>query len=170
MRRRDKELQPPSFRETLLYIKYTTEGSSELRPKPHHSFTTVRYQLVTSSRNVSYTSFTSRCRIRSWWVHALESIPYAIVNWSIIKYSGWYERSMQSYVWMYSRHLGIGLFFSAFMILLTAIQARYTGFSPKNSEEFSSASRRLVNFLRNWHRTNINLYDAAWNRVSLLLA
>lgn len=66
MRRRDKELQPPSFRETLLYIKYTTEGSSELRPKPHHSFTTVRYQLVTSSRNVSYTSFTSRCRIRSW--------------------------------------------------------------------------------------------------------
>ena len=42
------------------------------------------------------------------------------------------------------RHvIGIGLFFSAFMIMLTAIQARYTGFSPTNSEEFSSASRSV---------------------------
>lgn len=40
-------------------------------------------------------------------------------------------------------HIGIGLFFSAFMIVLTAIQARYTGFSPKNSEEFNSASRSV---------------------------
>ncbi|KAJ7250714.1 urea transporter [Mycena rebaudengoi] len=39
--------------------------------------------------------------------------------------------------------VGIGLFFSAFMIGLTAIQARYTPFSPKNSEEFSSASRSV---------------------------
>ncbi|KZT18743.1 urea transporter [Neolentinus lepideus HHB14362 ss-1] len=39
--------------------------------------------------------------------------------------------------------VGIGLFFSAFMLILTAIQARYTGFSPKNSEEFSSASRSV---------------------------
>ncbi|KAI0717438.1 urea transporter [Cerioporus squamosus] len=39
--------------------------------------------------------------------------------------------------------VGIGLFFSAFMICLTAIQARYTGFSPKNSEEFNSASRSV---------------------------
>ncbi|OAX41821.1 urea transporter [Rhizopogon vinicolor AM-OR11-026] len=39
--------------------------------------------------------------------------------------------------------VGIGLFFSAFMVGLTAIQARYTGFSPKNSEEFSSASRSV---------------------------
>ncbi|TEB29666.1 urea transporter [Coprinellus micaceus] len=39
--------------------------------------------------------------------------------------------------------VGIGLFFSAFMIMLTAIQARYTGFSPKNSEEFTSASRSI---------------------------
>ncbi|EIN04744.1 urea transporter [Punctularia strigosozonata HHB-11173 SS5] len=39
--------------------------------------------------------------------------------------------------------VGIGLFFSAFMVMLTAIQARYTGFSPKNSEEFSSASRSV---------------------------
>jgi hypothetical protein len=38
---------------------------------------------------------------------------------------------------------GIGLFFSAFMITLTAIQARYTGFSPRNAEEFSSASRSV---------------------------
>lgn len=29
------------------------------------------------------------------------------------------------------------------MLVLTAIQARYTGFSPKNSEEFSSASRSV---------------------------
>lgn len=29
------------------------------------------------------------------------------------------------------------------MILLTAAQARYTGFSPKNSEEFTSASRSV---------------------------
>lgn len=29
------------------------------------------------------------------------------------------------------------------MVGLTAIQARYTGFSPKNSEEFSSASRSV---------------------------
>ncbi|EIW75773.1 urea transporter [Coniophora puteana RWD-64-598 SS2] len=39
--------------------------------------------------------------------------------------------------------IGIGLFFSAFMVLLTAIQARYTGYSPKNSEEFTSASRSV---------------------------
>ncbi|KAF8995977.1 urea transporter [Cyathus striatus] len=39
--------------------------------------------------------------------------------------------------------VGIGLFFSAFMIGLTAIQARYTPFSPKNSEEFTSASRSV---------------------------
>ncbi|KAI9063673.1 urea transporter [Trametes sanguinea] len=39
--------------------------------------------------------------------------------------------------------VGIGLFFSAFMLSLTAIQARYTGFSPKNSEEFNSASRSV---------------------------
>ncbi|KAF8811119.1 urea transporter [Phlegmacium glaucopus] len=38
---------------------------------------------------------------------------------------------------------GIGLFFSAFMICLTALQSRYTGFSPKNSEEFTSASRSV---------------------------
>lgn len=38
---------------------------------------------------------------------------------------------------------GIGLFFSAFMLCLTAIQARYTGFSPKSSEEFNSASRSV---------------------------
>lgn len=29
------------------------------------------------------------------------------------------------------------------MIILTAVQARYTGFSPKNSEEFNSASRSI---------------------------
>ncbi|CCM04363.1 uncharacterized protein FIBRA_06535 [Fibroporia radiculosa] len=39
--------------------------------------------------------------------------------------------------------VGIGLFFSAFMVCLTAIQTRYTGFSPKNSEEFNSASRSV---------------------------
>ncbi|KAI0635141.1 urea transporter [Trametes polyzona] len=39
--------------------------------------------------------------------------------------------------------IGIGLFFSAFMVCLTAIQSRYTGFSPKNSEEFNSASRSV---------------------------
>ncbi|CAE6407124.1 unnamed protein product [Rhizoctonia solani] len=39
--------------------------------------------------------------------------------------------------------VGIGLFFSAFMLGLTWIQARYTGFSPNNSEEFSSASRSI---------------------------
>lgn len=39
--------------------------------------------------------------------------------------------------------VGIGLFFSAFMLGLTAIQARYTGVSPKDSEEFTSASRSV---------------------------
>ena len=39
--------------------------------------------------------------------------------------------------------LGIGLFFSAFMIILSAVQARYTGFSLKSSEEFNSASRSV---------------------------
>ncbi|RDB19811.1 putative urea active transporter 1 [Hypsizygus marmoreus] len=39
--------------------------------------------------------------------------------------------------------VGIGLFFSAFMLGLTAVQARYTAFNPKNSEEFSSASRSV---------------------------
>ncbi|KAI0311068.1 urea transporter [Amylostereum chailletii] len=38
---------------------------------------------------------------------------------------------------------GIGFFFSAFMIGLTWLQSRYTAFSPKNSEEFSSASRSV---------------------------
>jgi hypothetical protein len=42
-----------------------------------------------------------------------------------------------------SQNVGIGLFFSGFMICLTAVQARYTGFSPTNSEEFSSASRSV---------------------------
>ncbi|KAH7890245.1 urea transporter [Phlebopus sp. FC_14] len=39
--------------------------------------------------------------------------------------------------------VGIGLFFSAFMVCLTAIQERYTGVSQKNSEEFTSASRSV---------------------------
>ena len=38
---------------------------------------------------------------------------------------------------------GIGLFFSAFMVGLTALQSRYTGFSPKSADEFNSASRSL---------------------------
>ncbi|CAE7133391.1 unnamed protein product, partial [Rhizoctonia solani] len=44
---------------------------------------------------------------------------------------------------LYIHVVGIGLFFSAFMLCLTWIQARYTGFSPSNSEEFSSASRSV---------------------------
>ncbi|KAH7105729.1 Na+/solute symporter [Auriculariales sp. MPI-PUGE-AT-0066] len=39
--------------------------------------------------------------------------------------------------------VGIGLFFSAFMLGLTWMQARYTSFSPTNSEEFTSASRSV---------------------------
>ncbi|KAJ3558427.1 hypothetical protein NM688_g931 [Phlebia brevispora] len=39
--------------------------------------------------------------------------------------------------------VGIGLFFSAFMLVLSAVQARYTGFSLKSSEEFNSASRSV---------------------------
>ncbi|TDL20265.1 urea transporter [Rickenella mellea] len=39
--------------------------------------------------------------------------------------------------------IGIGLFFSAFMLFLTALQARYTPYKPSNSEEFSSASRSV---------------------------
>ncbi|KAG1863478.1 urea transporter [Suillus tomentosus] len=39
--------------------------------------------------------------------------------------------------------IGIGLFFSAFMVGLTAMQSRYTGVSPTESEEFSSASRSV---------------------------
>ncbi|KAH8827641.1 urea transporter [Flagelloscypha sp. PMI_526] len=39
--------------------------------------------------------------------------------------------------------VGIGFFFSLFMIGLTAVQGRYTPWSPRNSEEFSSASRSV---------------------------
>ncbi|TFK98233.1 urea transporter [Pterulicium gracile] len=39
--------------------------------------------------------------------------------------------------------IGIGMFFSLFMILLTVLQTRYTSYSPKNSEEFTSASRTV---------------------------
>ncbi|TCD67621.1 hypothetical protein EIP91_012186 [Steccherinum ochraceum] len=39
--------------------------------------------------------------------------------------------------------VGMGLFFSVLMIGLTAVQSRYTGFSPKTSEEFNSASRSV---------------------------
>jgi len=39
--------------------------------------------------------------------------------------------------------VGIGLFFSVFMVGLTAIQTRYTGFSPKSADEFNSASRSV---------------------------
>ncbi|KAI0028046.1 urea transporter [Vararia minispora EC-137] len=39
--------------------------------------------------------------------------------------------------------VGIGLFFSALMLALTALQARYTSFSPRSAEEFSSASRAV---------------------------
>ena len=42
-----------------------------------------------------------------------------------------------------SVNTGIGLFFSAFMLGLTAVQARYTGFSPKSADEFNSASRSV---------------------------
>lgn len=38
---------------------------------------------------------------------------------------------------------GIGLFFSAFMVCVTAIQARYTEVSPRDSEEFNAASRSV---------------------------
>ena len=44
---------------------------------------------------------------------------------------------------MPSSFSGIGLFFSAFMLALTAMQARYTPWSPKSAEEFSSASRSV---------------------------
>ena len=37
----------------------------------------------------------------------------------------------------------MGLFFSVLMIGLTGVQTRYTGFSPKTSEEFNSASRSV---------------------------
>lgn len=47
------------------------------------------------------------------------------------------------YIQLMGHTPGIGLFFSAFMICLTALQARYTGFSPKSAEEFSSASRSV---------------------------
>jgi Na+/proline symporter len=36
-----------------------------------------------------------------------------------------------------------GIFFSAFMILLSYIQARYTNYKPSSSEEFTSASRSV---------------------------
>ncbi|KZO98316.1 hypothetical protein CALVIDRAFT_562238 [Calocera viscosa TUFC12733] len=39
--------------------------------------------------------------------------------------------------------IGIGLFFSALMIGITALQGRYTTFKPTNAEEFSSASRSV---------------------------
>ncbi|KAG6848408.1 hypothetical protein H0H93_000456, partial [Arthromyces matolae] len=39
--------------------------------------------------------------------------------------------------------VGIGLFFSALMLGLTAIQSRYTPYKSSNSEEFSSASRSV---------------------------
>jgi urea-proton symporter len=39
--------------------------------------------------------------------------------------------------------VGIGLFFSAFMLALTWFQARYTPFNPRNTEEFTSASRSV---------------------------
>ncbi|EJU01843.1 urea transporter [Dacryopinax primogenitus] len=39
--------------------------------------------------------------------------------------------------------VGIGLFFSALMLGITAIQGRYTAFKPNTSEEFSSASRSV---------------------------
>jgi len=39
--------------------------------------------------------------------------------------------------------VGIGLFFSVFMVGLTAMQTRYTGFSPKSADEFNSASRSV---------------------------
>ncbi|KAG6805321.1 hypothetical protein H0H92_015836, partial [Tricholoma furcatifolium] len=39
--------------------------------------------------------------------------------------------------------IGIGLFFSAFMLLLTGLQSRYTPYNPSDSEEFSSASRSV---------------------------
>ena len=35
------------------------------------------------------------------------------------------------------------MFFSVFMLGITWMQARYTGFSPTNAEEFTSASRSV---------------------------
>ena len=42
-----------------------------------------------------------------------------------------------------SNTAGIGLFFSVFMVCATAIQVKYTGVSPRDSEEFNSASRSV---------------------------
>ncbi|KAG8920620.1 hypothetical protein FRC01_000667 [Tulasnella sp. 417] len=39
--------------------------------------------------------------------------------------------------------VGMGLFFSGLMLVLTFIQKRYTAFSPSNAEEFTSASRSV---------------------------
>lgn len=38
---------------------------------------------------------------------------------------------------------GIGLFFSVLMIGITTLQGRYTSFSPRSAEEFSTASRSI---------------------------
>ena len=89
-------------------------------------------------------SLTTRSRIWCRWVNSLIA---CVRDWMILiqfLVVGVYLMRRECYFRDWCHILGIGLFFSAFMILLTAIQARYTGFSPKNSEEFSSASRRWI--------------------------
>ncbi|BEI81538.1 hypothetical protein CcaverHIS002_0206980 [Cutaneotrichosporon cavernicola] len=39
--------------------------------------------------------------------------------------------------------IGMGLFFSAFIVLITKVQARYTRWQPSSAEEFNSASRSV---------------------------
>lgn len=77
----------------------------------------------------------------------LSPLPHRYV-WLIIyftscRYASSAYRPLSLFLGSFCPTLGIGFFFSAFMLCLTAIQARYTAFSPKSSEEFSTASRSV---------------------------
>jgi hypothetical protein len=87
-------------------------------------------------------------RVRGMVLVRLKIYPHsqALINGTFGVQSSVRPSSWLSYFGLKARpsmYTGIGLFFSAFMICLTAIQARYTAYSPKNSEEFSSASRSV---------------------------
>lgn len=68
------------------------------------------------------------------------SVPRTHVDQSLVRYFSTLQNFPNDGLHFLA---GIGFFFSAFMIGLTILQARYTAFSPKNSEEFNSASRSV---------------------------
>jgi hypothetical protein len=72
------------------------------------------------------------------------SLPQGAGYGVVVSISSTFELYLQADKRDSITQIGMGLFFSAFMIGLTKVQTRYTSLQPSNAEEFTSASRRYA--------------------------